>query len=107
MKTIIKLLVLSGFFLFFNELISQEWISTNGGRVYYYGYPMQLPAENVDPPNSIKTIAEYELIEEISLNSFEGIDDVIGDADHDGLNEIYIAAYDYSTSTSTVEVYEF
>jgi len=107
MKNFTKVLVLLAFFLFCHELSSQEWISTNGGRVYYFGYPMQLPEDNISPPESSKTIADYELIGEVSIESFEGISSIIGDVNSNGLPEVYIPSHNLITYFSELKVYEF
>lgn len=107
MKITFKLLALFGLFFIFHHLSSQEWISTNGGMIYYYGYQPEPPAENINPPNSTETITGYEVIEEISVDSFEGIVSVIGDANHNGLPEIYIPTFNVISNYYEIKVYEF
>ena len=107
MNSTVKLFLLIGIVFIVNILNSQEWITTNGGRMYYYGYPLEPPPINVSPPNPNETITGYNLISQIELDDFNNARDAIGDANNNGLNEIYIDRYNLGTGITDMTVYEF
>jgi hypothetical protein len=84
--------------------ISQEWISYDGGRTYYYGLPNQI---NEQPPplfDSNKTITDYEILTSFETQ-FMGVNDISGDADHDGNIELYFRKQ--TAQGFSIFVYEF
>ncbi len=91
-------------FSYENIFAQCDYFSDDGGRTYFYGCTED--GYQGAPPVSNPTITEYEIISEVTLTNFSKSSRIFGDANHNGLQEMYVPYYE-SENIKEIHIYEF